>query len=102
MILAVKDHIRFYTSNDLRDWQYQPPVRSRPGRARRRLGVPRPVRSRIRGAFLLDSLISVQAGGPNDGSSTQYFIGSFDGVRFEADPLEYPLWLDYGPDIMPP
>lgn len=27
-----------------------------------------------------------------------YFVGSFDGKKFVADNMDYPLWLDYGPD----
>jgi fructan beta-fructosidase len=29
----------------------------------------------------------------------QYFIGNFDGKTFTADPLPYPLYLDYGKDF---
>ncbi|MFA3793233.1 GH32 C-terminal domain-containing protein, partial [Aliiglaciecola sp. SL4] len=47
-------------------------------------------------------LISINPGGPNGGSATQYFIGDFDGVEFK--PQDSPLgnsqihWLDYGTD----
>lgn len=43
-------------------------------------------------------LVSINPGGPNGGSATQYFIGDFDGKTFTADPLPYPLWVDYGRD----
>lgn len=43
-------------------------------------------------------LVSINPGGPNGGSATQYFIGDFDGKTFTADPIAYPLWLDYGRD----
>ena len=42
--------------------------------------------------------VSINPGGPNGGSATQYFIGSFDGTHFKADALPYPLWIDYGRD----
>lgn len=42
--------------------------------------------------------VSINPGGPNGGSATQYFIGSFDGKTFKADDLPYPLWIDYGRD----
>ena len=42
--------------------------------------------------------VSINPGGPNGGSATQYFIGDFDGKDFKADALPYPLWLDYGRD----
>jgi len=31
-------------------------------------------------------LVSINPGGPNGGSATQYFIGDFDGTRFTIDP----------------
>ncbi|MDP4247350.1 MAG: GH32 C-terminal domain-containing protein, partial [Bacteroidota bacterium] len=41
--------------------------------------------------------VSINPGGPNGGSGTQYFIGQFDGSRFTpAD--EQTKWIDYGPD----
>lgn len=43
-------------------------------------------------------LVSLNPGGPVSGSGTMYFVGSFDGKEFVADNLNYPLWLDYGPD----
>lgn len=43
-------------------------------------------------------LVSINPGGPNGGSATQYFIGSFNGTTFVPDALPYPLWIDYGRD----
>jgi fructan beta-fructosidase len=43
-------------------------------------------------------IVSINPGGPNGGSATQYFIGDFDGKTFRADALPYPLWMDYGRD----
>lgn len=43
-------------------------------------------------------LVSINPGGPNGGSATQYFIGDFDGKTFKPDSLPYPIWLDYGRD----
>jgi len=42
--------------------------------------------------------VSINPGGPNGGSATQYFIGDFDGTTFTPEALSYPLWLDYGRD----
>ena len=42
--------------------------------------------------------VSINPGGPNGGSATQYFIGDFDGTTFTPDALPYPIWLDYGRD----
>lgn len=43
-------------------------------------------------------IVSVNPGGPVGGSGTMYFVGSFDGKKFVADNMAYPLWLDYGAD----
>lgn len=42
-------------------------------------------------------LISINPGGPNGGSATQYFIGSFDGIEFVPQDDEI-RWLDHGTD----
>ncbi|MCB0561017.1 MAG: GH32 C-terminal domain-containing protein, partial [Phaeodactylibacter sp.] len=50
-------------------------------------------------------LLSINPGGPNGGSATQYFVGDFDGKKFALDPTFAPsvngekaVWLDYGRD----
>ena len=43
-------------------------------------------------------LLSVNPGGPWIGDGLMYFVGQFDGIKFTADALDYPLWLDYGMD----
>jgi fructan beta-fructosidase len=43
-------------------------------------------------------LVNVNPRGGILGSGTMYFIGDFDGKSFTADPLDYPIWFDYGMD----
>ncbi len=43
-------------------------------------------------------LVSVNPGGPLLGSGTMYFVGDFDGTTFTPEPMDYPVWMDYGPD----
>ena len=43
-------------------------------------------------------IVSTNPGGPASGSGTFYFVGEFDGEKFIADDLDYPLWLDSGSD----
>jgi len=55
-------------------------------------------------------LLSINPGGPNGGSATQYFVGDFDGRQFVLDErfrtaveksktgAEQAVWLDYGRD----
>ncbi|MEO7962326.1 MAG: glycoside hydrolase family 32 protein, partial [Gemmatimonadaceae bacterium] len=48
-------------------------------------------------------IASINPGGAVGGSSTQYFVGRFDGTRFTADPTrapnDSPSWADYGKDF---
>ncbi|MGE5944575.1 MAG: glycoside hydrolase family 32 protein, partial [Flavobacteriales bacterium] len=52
-------------------------------------------------------LVSINPGGPNGGSATQYFVGDFNGKQFKADPSfekdlnsseHKSIWIDYGRD----
>ena len=50
-------------------------------------------------------LVSINPGGPNGGSATQYFIGDFDGKKFSLDPEfaaqidnDNNYWIDFGRD----
>ncbi len=50
-------------------------------------------------------LVSINPGGPNGGSATQYFIGDFDGTNFTLDPdfktdmqNAHHFWADFGKD----
>lgn len=43
-------------------------------------------------------IVNINPRGGVLGSGTMYFIGEFDGTTFTADPLDYPIWLDYGMD----
>ncbi len=42
-------------------------------------------------------LVSINPGGPNGGSATQYFVGNFDGTHFIKENREI-LWVDWGRD----
>ena len=50
-------------------------------------------------------LVSINPGGPNGGSATQYFIGDFDGTNFKLDSSfkmdiqkKHHFWADFGKD----
>jgi fructan beta-fructosidase len=44
-------------------------------------------------------LVSINPGGPNVGSATQYFIGEFDGKAFTPDTDDSDVkWIDWGQD----
>ena len=98
MSLAVKDKISFYSSENLIDWEYSSdfnpdwaayggvwecpdlfPLYTEDGEQKWCL------------------LVSINPGGLNGGSATQYFIGDFDGKTFSTTSEEV-KWLDYGVD----
>jgi len=105
-VLAVGDHVAFYSSPDLKQWHHESDF----GRgAGAHAGVwecpdliPMTVSGTVERRYVL--LVSVGKGGPNGGSATQYFIGGFDGHRFQPDPAAATgaaspaRWLDYGTD----
>lgn len=119
MVLAEKDHINIYNSPDLKTWT-QTGVFGRVFGSH--AGVwecpdlfPMKVEGRTEEKWIL--IQSINPGGPNGGSATQYFVGDFDGRKFTLDPvfqhamgkfkadpkqgtpeLERAVWLDYGRD----
>ena len=103
MVLACFDHVEFYQSENLLTWRYS-------GEFGRGEGSPagvwecpdlfclpvaeKPDESR----WVL--AVSVNDGAPAGGTGMQYFIGRFDGSRFENENSpETALWLDYGQDF---
>lgn len=102
MALAMgwKYQVEFWGSKDLKSWSklssfsYPEAV----GCNRGQWECPDLIRLNYNGADKWVLIVSVNPGAPAGGSGTQYFIGNFDGTNFTADTLDYPLWLDYGPD----
>ncbi len=100
MALALPDlhKIAFYTSPDLKQWEKL----SEFGPAAATGGVWECpdlfalATSTGERKWLL--IVSLNPGGPQGGSATQYFIGDFDGRTFTADDLEE-RWIDYGKDF---
>lgn len=101
MTLAVKDHVELWQSPDLKSWKKLSDFGVDYGAHG---GVwecpdlfPLPVVGEHKQKWVL--LVSINPGGPNGGSATQYFIGNFDGVKFTADyDKAFTEWIDYGPD----
>jgi fructan beta-fructosidase len=85
MTLAVKDHIRFYSSEDLKTWTLESEFGKELGAHGGVWECPDlfPHQSWKEVMKLTGYLIvSINPGGPNGGSGTQYFIGDFDGSVF--------------------
>ena len=91
--------IEFYSSKNLKNWTSLSVFTN--DRSSCRAGqweCPDLLRFECNGVEKWVLLVSVNPGGPAGGSGTMYFVGTFDGKKFIADNLDYPLWLDYGPD----
>lgn len=101
MSLAVDDHIRFYRSSNLLEWEYSGSFGKDFGAHGGVWECPDLFELKVDGSDVSRwvLLVSINPGGPNRGSATQYFIGDFDGNTFTSENSEETiLWLDWGRD----
>jgi fructan beta-fructosidase len=101
MILAVDDHVELWGSPDLKSWRKLSDFGKEYGAHGGVWECPDLFLSKIEGDNKSKwvMLVSLNPGGPNGGSSTQYFVGDFDGTTFKPDAdKKTTTWLDYGPD----
>jgi fructan beta-fructosidase len=97
MTLATKDRITFYSSKDLKSWIKESEFGATVGAHGGVWECPDLFTLDDNGKKVWVLLVSINPGGPNKGSATQYFIGDFDGNKFT--PLTTDVkWIDYGPD----
>lgn len=97
MSLAVLDRIHFYSSPDLKDWTMLSDFGKEVGAHGGVWECPDLFALEYNGETIWVLLVSINPGGPNGGSATQYFTGRFDGKIFT--PFDtVTRWLDYGPD----
>ncbi|WP_339660320.1 glycoside hydrolase family 32 protein [uncultured Polaribacter sp.] len=109
MVLAAGQRIMFYSSSNLKDWKLESDFGDGIGGHD---GVwecpdffPMVVQGTEEVKWVL--LVSINPGGPNGGSATQYFVGDFDGNQFKIDKSfendlnnteHKSIWIDYGRD----
>lgn len=101
MILAVKDHVELWNSDDLKTWNKLSDFGIDYGGHGGVWECPDLFEAQIEGSSEKRwvMLVSINPGGPNGGSATQYFIGDFDGKKFKTDvDKTQSIWIDYGPD----
>ena len=98
MALATKQTVTFYGSPNLKDWTKLSEFGEGIGSHAAVWECPDLFPITYKGKTKWVLIVSLNPGGPNGGSATQYFIGNFDGKIFKADALPYPLWIDYGRD----
>ena len=98
MTLAVKDHIEFYGSPDLKKWNKLSEFGKTMGEHGGVWECPDlfPLKDE-QGNTQWVLLVSINPGGPQGGSATQYFVGDFDGKNFTSQDTAT-RWIDYGAD----
>ena len=97
MTLATKDRITFFSSPNLKDWTKESEFGEKLGAHGGVWECPDLFPLTLNGKTHWVLIVNLNPGGPNGGSGTQYFVGSFDGHTFT--PLnDKTKWADYGPD----
>jgi fructan beta-fructosidase len=93
MTLATKDCVTFYSSGNLKVWARESVFGKQEGAHGGVWECPNLIRLGEKWVLI----VSINPGGPNGGSATQYFTGDFDGRTFTPDSKKL-KWIDYGPD----
>ena len=97
MTLATKDRITFYSSPDLKNWTKESEFGAIIGAHGGVWECPDLFPLKHNGKTYWILLVSINPGGTNGGSATQYFIGGFNGKTFTPFSTTT-KWIDYGPD----
>ncbi|GAB5398956.1 MAG: glycoside hydrolase family 32 protein [Aureisphaera sp.] len=99
MALVAGDHVKFYNSDNLKDWNLISEFGKDVGAHGGVWECPDLFKLKVDGGeeekWVL--LVSINPGAPNGGSGTQYFVGDFDGTSFSTS-QEETKWIDYGMD----
>ncbi|HWS60197.1 MAG TPA: glycoside hydrolase family 32 protein, partial [Flavobacterium sp.] len=107
MVLAAGDKTIFYASKNLKDWELLSDFGKNIGAHGGVWECPDffPVHVDGSDEYKWVLLLSINPGGPNGGSATQYFVGDFDGKTFTLDKTfsqdikeKQALYIDYGRD----
>ena len=97
MTLATLDRITFYSSPDLKHWSKESEFGEKVGAHGGVWECPDLFSLKYDGKDVWILFVSINPGGPNGGSATQYFTGGFDGHTFTPYQTDT-RWIDYGPD----
>jgi len=99
LILAVHDRIHLYSSPNLLDWTFQSEFGQGLGAHGGVWECPDLFSIKVKETNEMKwvMLVSINPGGPNGGSATQYFAGDFDGKNFMTENKDI-RWVDWGRD----
>ncbi len=97
--MAVKDRVHIYSSSNLKTWTFESEFGAGIGAHGGVWECPDFFPLKVEGTNTEKwvMLVSINPGGPNGGSATQYFTGDFDGHIFVPDNTTT-RWLDWGRD----
>lgn len=109
MVLAAGQKIMFYSSSNLKNWKLESDFGDGIGAHGGVWECPDLFPMVVKGTDEVKWVlfVSINPGGPNGGSATQYFVGDFDGKTFTIDPdfetelnstNHKSIWIDYGRD----
>jgi fructan beta-fructosidase len=99
LIMAVYDRVHIYSSPNTKDWTFESEFGKGLGAHGGVWECPDLFPLKVEGTDKTKwvMLVSINPGGPNGGSATQYFTGDFDGHKFIPDETSE-KWLDWGRD----
>lgn len=101
MVLAAFDKIKIYSSPNLKDWTFESDFGQNQGDHRGVWECPdlfsMKDQNGVEKWVMIVSVGGGESSGPNGGSSTQYFIGDFNGNQFTSNQTQV-LWADFGID----
>lgn len=99
LVFAAGDEVLFYNAPNLKDWTQTGSFGKNMGAHGGVWECPDLFPLTVNDTTKWVLLVSINPGGPNGGSATQYFVGDFDGKTFKNDnPDATELWIDYGTD----
>ena len=102
MIVSADKEMRFYSSNDLKSWEYMSGFGKGYGVQPNQFECPDFIQLPVDGDENRKKwvmIVNINPGCMFGGSATEYFVGDFDGKEFKCDSKpEMTKWLDYGKD----
>jgi fructan beta-fructosidase len=97
MVLAAGDRVLIYSSKNLKTWSRESEFGSRTGAHGGVWECPDLIPFIMDGKKIWLLVVSINPGGIQGGSGTQYFTGDFDGHHFVSNDTAI-HWMDYGAD----
>ena len=102
MIVSADKNMRFYSSTDLKQWEYLSQFGEDYGVQPNQFECPDFIQLPVDGNkdnMKWVMIVNVNPGCPFGGSATEYFVGTFDGKEFKCDnDKSVTKWLDFGKD----